>query len=154
MGGEAGEPSLHLLLSRTRPAPPCPHLRPLPPRRVSTALIMLATAPPAPVSTPAMAVPVIIMISREIAMSALREWAAASGGGAHKVRAGGKRFMRRRRGRGGVGPRRRCAASGASGGWREARPDPALHPRRTLGTWGGWACSWGQRQDSIGWVEG
>jgi phosphatidylglycerophosphate synthase len=32
-----------------------------------------------------MAVPVSAIICREITMSALREWAAASGGGAHKV---------------------------------------------------------------------
>ena len=33
-----------------------------------------------------MAIPVAIIICREITMSSLREWAAASGGGAHKVR--------------------------------------------------------------------
>ena len=52
---------------------------------VSTALILLATAPPPPISRPAMVVPVLVIIGREIAMSSLREWAAASGGGAHKV---------------------------------------------------------------------
>jgi CDP-diacylglycerol--glycerol-3-phosphate 3-phosphatidyltransferase len=33
-----------------------------------------------------LAIPVAIIICREITMSSLREWAAASGGGAHKVR--------------------------------------------------------------------
>ncbi|PSC69713.1 CDP-diacylglycerol-glycerol-3-phosphate 3-phosphatidyltransferase [Micractinium conductrix] len=52
---------------------------------VSTALVLLATAPPAPISSFGMAVPVCLMISREITMSALREWAASSGGSAHKA---------------------------------------------------------------------
>ncbi|KAI7840613.1 hypothetical protein COHA_005635 [Chlorella ohadii] len=52
---------------------------------VSTALVLLATAPPVPISSFGMAVPVCLMIGREITMSALREWAAASGGGAHKA---------------------------------------------------------------------
>lgn len=52
---------------------------------VSTALILLATSPPEPVSRPAMVVPVLVIIGREITMSSLREWAAASNGGAHKV---------------------------------------------------------------------
>ncbi|EFN56690.1 hypothetical protein CHLNCDRAFT_51707 [Chlorella variabilis] len=52
---------------------------------VSTALVLLATVPPAPITTLGMAVPVCLVISREITMSALREWAAASGGGAHKA---------------------------------------------------------------------
>ncbi|KAI3426843.1 hypothetical protein D9Q98_006789 [Chlorella vulgaris] len=50
---------------------------------VSTALVLLATAPPAPISQLGMAVPVCLVIAREITMSALREWAAASGSGAH-----------------------------------------------------------------------
>ena len=60
-------------------------LLPLLRHRVSTALVLLATAPPAPISPFGMAVPVCLVISREITMSALREWAAASGGGAHKA---------------------------------------------------------------------
>ena len=52
---------------------------------VSTALVLLAGAPPPPVGPVGMAVPVVLMIAREITMSALREWAAASGGGAHKA---------------------------------------------------------------------
>lgn len=52
---------------------------------VSTALVLLATAPPPPVPQPAMVVPVVLIISREITMSALREWAAASGGAVHEV---------------------------------------------------------------------
>lgn len=52
---------------------------------VSTALILLASAPPAPLGNAVMAVPVLVIIGREIAMSSLREWAAASGGNAHKV---------------------------------------------------------------------
>lgn len=52
---------------------------------VSTALILLAAAPPAPLGSAVMAVPVLFIIGREIAMSSLREWAAASGGNAHKV---------------------------------------------------------------------
>ena len=35
-----------------------------------------------------MVLPVVIMICREVTMSALREWAASAGGGAHKVRYG------------------------------------------------------------------
>lgn len=52
---------------------------------VSTALVLLASAPPVPISQAEMIVPVVLMIGREIAMSSLREWAAASGGGAHKA---------------------------------------------------------------------
>lgn len=53
---------------------------------VSTALIMLAADPPAPLSQANMAFPVVIIICREITMSALREWASAAGGAVHKVR--------------------------------------------------------------------
>lgn len=52
---------------------------------VATALILLASDPPAPLYKAALAVPVLVVIGREIAMSSLREWAAASGGNAHKV---------------------------------------------------------------------
>lgn len=52
---------------------------------VSTALILLAAAPPAPLGSAITVVPVLVIIGREIAMSSLREWAAASGGNAHKV---------------------------------------------------------------------
>ena len=52
---------------------------------VSTALVLLAVSPPEPLSHKDLAVPVVIMIGREITMSSLREWAAASGGTAHKV---------------------------------------------------------------------
>lgn len=52
---------------------------------VATALICLASDPPAPLYKAALAVPVLVVIGREIAMSSLREWAAASGGNAHKV---------------------------------------------------------------------
>ena len=62
----------------------CPNPPP-PTHRVSTALVLLATAPPAPIGSAAMAVPVCLVISREITMSSLREWAAVSGSGAHKA---------------------------------------------------------------------
>ena len=52
---------------------------------VSTALVLLATEPPPPISVAAMTAPVAAIISREITMSALREWAAAAGGDAHKA---------------------------------------------------------------------
>ena len=52
---------------------------------VSTVLVLLAVSPPEPLSHKDLAIPVVIMIGREITMSALREWAASSGGGAHKV---------------------------------------------------------------------
>ncbi|KAL4419628.1 hypothetical protein ABPG77_008569 [Micractinium sp. CCAP 211/92] len=52
---------------------------------VSTALVLLATAPPAPISPLGMALPVCLIISREITMSALREWAASSSSGAHQA---------------------------------------------------------------------
>lgn len=52
---------------------------------VSTVLVLLAVSPPEPLSHVDLTIPVVIMIGREITMSALREWAAASGGGAHKV---------------------------------------------------------------------
>lgn len=51
---------------------------------VCTALVLLATNPPPPISQPAMVVPTALIISREITMSALREWAAASSAEAHK----------------------------------------------------------------------
>ena len=53
---------------------------------VSAALVLLAVSPPAPLSHADLAVPVVIMIGREITMSSLREWAAACGGTAHRVR--------------------------------------------------------------------
>ncbi len=53
---------------------------------VSTVLVLLAVSPPEPLSHSDLAIPVVIMIGREITMSALREWAASSGSGAHKVR--------------------------------------------------------------------
>ena len=52
---------------------------------VSTALVLLAVSPPEPLSHKDLAVPVVIMIGREITMSSLREWAATSSGSAHKV---------------------------------------------------------------------
>ena len=52
---------------------------------VCTALVLLAVSPPEPLSRAALAVPGVVMIGRELTMSALREWAAASGAGAHKV---------------------------------------------------------------------
>ena len=52
---------------------------------VSAALVLLAVSPPAPLSHADLAVPVVIMIGREITMSSLREWAAACGGTAHRV---------------------------------------------------------------------
>ena len=52
---------------------------------VSTALVLLAVSPPEPLSHKDLAVPVVIMIGREITMSSLREWAAASSGSAHRV---------------------------------------------------------------------
>lgn len=54
--------------------------------RVATALILLATDPPKPISCNAMVIPVIVVIGREITMSALREWAASASSEAHKVR--------------------------------------------------------------------
>ncbi len=69
-----------LFTSACKPAPtPCPFCR------VSTALVLLATAPPAPISPLGMALPVCLIISREITMSALREWAASSSSGAHQA---------------------------------------------------------------------
>jgi phosphatidylglycerophosphate synthase len=53
---------------------------------VSTALVLLAASPPAPLSQADLSPPVLVIICREITMSSLREWAAASGGGAHKVK--------------------------------------------------------------------
>ena len=52
---------------------------------VSATLVLLAVSPPAPLSHADLAVPVVIMIGREITMSSLREWAAACGGTAHRV---------------------------------------------------------------------
>ena len=48
-------------------------------------LMLRQVRPPAPLSQQDMTIPVIIMIGREITMSALREWAAASGGAAHRA---------------------------------------------------------------------
>lgn len=41
--------------------------------------------PPKPITSASMAVPVIVIIGREITMSALREWAASASTEAHKV---------------------------------------------------------------------
>ncbi|KAI8469819.1 MAG: phosphatidylglycerophosphate synthase [Monoraphidium minutum] len=52
---------------------------------VTSTLILLTLSPPAPLAPEHMAGPVVLIICREITMSALREWAAAAGGGAHKA---------------------------------------------------------------------
>ncbi|GLC39852.1 hypothetical protein PLESTB_001292100 [Pleodorina starrii] len=52
---------------------------------VATALVLLAVSPPPPWSPQFMTAPVVLIICREITMSALREWAAAAGGGASKA---------------------------------------------------------------------
>jgi len=52
---------------------------------VSTVLLLLTTRPPEPIKQEQIALPVIIIICREVTMSALREWAAAAGGSAHKA---------------------------------------------------------------------
>lgn len=52
---------------------------------VTSALILLTLTPPEPVTPELMSAPVMLIICREITMSALREWAAAAGGGAHKA---------------------------------------------------------------------
>ena len=53
--------------------------------RVATALVLLSTDPPKPISSSGMVIPVVIVIGREITMSALREWAASASSEAHKV---------------------------------------------------------------------
>lgn len=52
---------------------------------VTAALILLSSAPPAPISQSHMITVVTIIISREITMSSLREWAAAARNGAHEA---------------------------------------------------------------------
>ncbi|WIA10626.1 hypothetical protein OEZ86_000740 [Tetradesmus obliquus] len=52
---------------------------------VTTVLILLSVQPPPTISQTQMAVPVVVMCCREVTMSALREWAAAAGGAAHKA---------------------------------------------------------------------
>lgn len=52
---------------------------------VSTTLILLTTSPPSPLTQDMILPPIILIICREITMSALREWAAAAGGAAHKA---------------------------------------------------------------------
>jgi phosphatidylglycerophosphate synthase len=86
---------------------------------VCTALILLTINPPAPLSQQQMAWPVIAIICREITMSALREWAAASGGAAHKV--GARSALPARTGRG--APRRQRGRERA-GGRARARVQP------------------------------
>lgn len=45
---------------------------------VCTALVLMAAAPPEPLGSAELSLPVVVVVCREIAMSALREWAAAS----------------------------------------------------------------------------
>lgn len=52
---------------------------------VATTLVLLTTSPPDPMTNQAMVIPVVIIIGREITMSALREWAAAAGSAVHKA---------------------------------------------------------------------
>lgn len=52
---------------------------------VAAALVLLCTKTAAGVSAISMAAPATIIIGREITMSAIREWAAATGGEAHKA---------------------------------------------------------------------
>ncbi|KAG1656175.1 hypothetical protein FOA52_008714 [Chlamydomonas sp. UWO 241] len=52
---------------------------------VTVTLILLTVSPPTPITDKIMVLPVAMMICREITMSALREWAAAAGGAAHKA---------------------------------------------------------------------
>lgn len=86
------QPTLHALAWRLK-APPAPCCSPPCICRVATALVLLTTSPPAPLTDRLMAAPVTIVICREITMSALREWAAASGGGAHKVSGGARPWL-------------------------------------------------------------
>lgn len=53
--------------------------------RVATTLVLLTTSPPYGLSNQAMVIPVVIIIGREITMSALREWAASASAAAHTV---------------------------------------------------------------------
>lgn len=53
--------------------------------RVATTLVLLTTGPPNGLSDQAMVIPVVIIIGREITMSALREWAASASAAAHTV---------------------------------------------------------------------
>ncbi|GMH32483.1 hypothetical protein BSKO_00317 [Bryopsis sp. KO-2023] len=50
---------------------------------VATTLVLLTTSPPEPLTNQAMVIPVVIIIGREITMSALREWAASAGSAVH-----------------------------------------------------------------------
>ena len=59
---------------------------------VCTALVLMAATPPEPLGSAELSLPVVVVVCREIAMSALREWAAASdtgksggGGGARSA---------------------------------------------------------------------
>jgi len=49
-------------------------------------LVLLSTDPPYPISRNHMTIPVVIIIGREITMSALREWAASASSEARQVR--------------------------------------------------------------------
>jgi len=55
------------------------------PCRVSAALILLSNNPPADIHINEVVYPVVVIISREISISALREWAASSSAEAHKA---------------------------------------------------------------------
>ena len=57
---------------------------------VCTALVLMAAAPPEPLGNAELSLPVVVIVCREIAMSALREWAAASDTGG-KTGGGGAR---------------------------------------------------------------
>lgn len=48
---------------------------------VCTALVLMAAAPPEPLGSAELSLPVVVVVCREIAMSALREWAAAADAG-------------------------------------------------------------------------
>eukprot|EP00775_Hariotina_reticulata_P008210 gene8210-8401_t len=52
---------------------------------VTSVLVLMSMDPPEAISRAQMSVPVILICCREVTMSALREWAAAAGGAAHKA---------------------------------------------------------------------
>lgn len=99
---------------------------------VCTALVLMAATPPEPLGNAELSLPVVIIVCREITMSALREWAAASDSGGKSSSGGG----------GGGGGARSAVKVNSLGKWKTALQMAAmvaLLALRHAASPGGWA---------------
>ena len=105
---------------------------------VCTALVLMAAAPPEPLGSAELSLPVVVVVCREIAMSALREWAAASDTSSTRTSTSGGKGG----GGGGGGGARSAVKVNSLGKWKTALQMVAmvaLLALRHAASPGGWA---------------